>query len=220
MMRFCLRRKIWCDCASKCKAGLSSEEAAWRCWSTAQARQPTECSVMWLVLHGVCWAVAGAALKTGHGTGWQVFRDARQRMIECNQRLVISVARKYLNRGMAMADLISEGMAGLMRGIEKFDGSRGFKFSTYAHWWIRQAVTRSLSEQVRIPTRSPGSRVRSQVLSSAFPIVWALLGLMCDALRSTKLDVNSMLDKGTAICSALSRFNCSAPMQACSPRMQ
>lgn len=76
-------------------------------------------------------------------------------MIECNQRLVISVARKYLNRGMAMADLISEGMAGLMRGIEKFDGSRGFKFSTYAHWWIRQAVTRSLSEQVCTRNLSP-----------------------------------------------------------------
>ena len=90
-------------------------------------------------------------------SGLQVCRDARQRMIECNQRLVISVARKYLNRGMAMADLISEGMAGLMRGIEKFDGSRGFKFSTYAHWWIRQAVTRSLSEQVRtLPCRLKG----------------------------------------------------------------
>ncbi len=97
---------------------------------------------------GVLGRCAGSMLIHGRCTGRQVCRDARQRMIECNQRLVISVARKYLNRGMAMADLISEGMAGLMRGIEKFDGSRGFKFSTYAHWWIRQAVTRSLSEQV------------------------------------------------------------------------
>ena len=132
------------------------------------------CSCCYLV---VCWAVAGTVLMVGCGTGWQVCRDARQRMIECNQRLVISVARKYLNRGMAMADLISEGMAGLMRGIEKFDGSRGFKFSTYAHWWIRQAVTRSLSEQARtLPCRLKGGCWSISVL--CFFWVWALLGLI------------------------------------------
>ena len=81
----------------------------------------------------------------------QVGREARHRMIECNQRLVISIARKYLGRGMDMADLISEGLLGLVRGIEKFDAGRGFKFSTYAHWWIRQAITRALSEQARAP---------------------------------------------------------------------
>lgn len=79
----------------------------------------------------------------------QAGQAARERMIDCNQRLVISIARKYAGRGMDMADLISEGLLGLVRGIEKFDASRGFKFSTYAHWWIRQAITRALSEQAR-----------------------------------------------------------------------
>lgn len=70
-------------------------------------------------------------------------------MIQGNYRLVISVCKRYQNRGMAMQDLITEGVQGLLKGVEKFDPSKGFRFSTYAHWWIRQAITRALSVQGR-----------------------------------------------------------------------
>jgi len=75
---------------------------------------------------------------------------ARDRMLGANTRLVLSIARKYGNKGSEYEDLVVEGMTGLARAIDKFDPSRGFKFSTYAHWWVRQAVTRSISEQARV----------------------------------------------------------------------
>ena len=69
-------------------------------------------------------------------------------MLLANQRLVMALARKYQGRGLELEDLIAEGRNGLLRAVEKFDASRGFKFSTYAHWWIRQAITRAISDQV------------------------------------------------------------------------
>lgn len=92
----------------------------------------------------------GRRLKIGH----EYATRAKEEMTKANLRLVISIAKKYLNRGMQFLDLIQEGNMGLMKAVDKFEYRRGFKFSTYATWWIRQAITRSIADQgrtIRIP---------------------------------------------------------------------
>ena len=80
---------------------------------------------------------------------YREFENAKRELSSCNLRLVVSIAKKYRNRGMSFLDLIQEGNTGLMRAVDKYEYRRGFKFSTYATWWIRQAITRAIADQAR-----------------------------------------------------------------------
>jgi RNA polymerase nonessential primary-like sigma factor len=142
------------------------------------------------------WAQAAGLSPTALRLALHRGRRAKERMIQANLRLVVAVARKYQHQGLELLDLVQEGTLGLERGVERFDPTRGFRFSTYAYWWIRQGITRALASQsrtIRLPAHMNDKlrRIRRQQASLAERLgrspsleeLASALGLKADLVR-------------------------------------
>ena len=133
---------------------VEKQAAAGKPWSTVMGRnippiQDLQQKLMDLQARVVVPLAELKDINKRMNEGEAASRDAKKEMIEANLRLVISIAKKYTNRGLQFLDLIQEGNIGLMKAVDKFEYRRGYKFSTYATWWIRQAITRSIADQAR-----------------------------------------------------------------------
>ena len=133
---------------------VEKQATAGKPWSTVMARnippvQELQQKLMDLQARVVVPLTELKDINKRMNEGEATSRDAKKEMIEANLRLVISIAKKYTNRGLQFLDLIQEGNIGLMKAVDKFEYRRGYKFSTYATWWIRQAITRSIADQAR-----------------------------------------------------------------------